>query len=78
MLQGRGRNNPIYCPPFDNAPGGVANGITAGLDNEREIEFAPDPWADDPFQNWRWGEQWMPHAAWLMYALALSDSGGVA
>jgi hypothetical protein len=78
MLQGRGRNNPIYCPPFDNAPGGVANGITAGLDNEREIEFAPDPWADDPLQNWRWAEQWMPHAAWLMYALALSDSGGVA
>ena len=78
MLQGRGRNNPVYAPPFDNAPGGVANGITAGFDDEADIAFAPDPWADDPLQNWRWGEQWMPHAAWLMYALALSDTGGAA
>ncbi len=78
MLQGRGRNNPVYVPPFDNAPGGVANGITAGFDDEDDIAFGPDPWADDPLQNWRWGEQWMPHAAWLMYALALSDTGGAA
>ncbi len=74
MLQGRGRNNPVYVPPFDNAPGGIANGITAGFDDEDDIAFAPDPWADDTLQNWRWGEQWMPHAAWLLYALALSES----
>jgi hypothetical protein len=27
------------------------------------------PWAQDKEHSWRWGEQWMPHAAWLMHAL---------
>ena len=30
-------------------------------------------WAEDKEHSWRWGEQWMPHAAWLMHALVLAD-----
>lgn len=78
MLHGRGRNNPVYMPPYDNAPGGVCNGITSGFADENDIAFAPSPQADDPLQNWRWGEQWLPHAAWLLHALALRETGGVA
>jgi hypothetical protein len=76
MLQGRGRHNPAYTPPYDNAPGGVCNGITSGFADENDIAFAPAPQRDDPAQNWRWGEQWLPHGAWLLYALALRDTGG--
>jgi hypothetical protein len=75
MLQGRGRNNPVYTPPYDNAPGGVANGITSGFADEKDIAFSPAPQAFDPAQNWRWGEQWLPHAAWLLYALTLRATG---
>ncbi len=78
MLHGRGRNNPVYSPPYDNAPGGVCNGITSGFADENDIAFAPAPQADDPAQNWRWGEQWLPHGAWLLYALVLRDTGACA
>ena len=74
MLQGYGRNNPPYHPGFHNAPGGVCNGITSGFDDEADIAFRPMPWAVDKEHSWRWGEQWMPHAAWLMHALALADA----
>jgi hypothetical protein len=71
MLQGHGRNNPPYEPGFHNAPGGVCNGITSGFDDEADIAFRPMPAASTREQSWRWGEQWMPHAAWLMLALTV-------
>lgn len=70
MLQGRGRNNPVYLPENPNAPGGVANGITSGFSDERDIAYMPHPQADDPAQNWRWSEQWSLHPTWLALALA--------
>jgi len=73
MLQGHGRNNPTYEYGYANAPGGVCNGITSAPDNEGDIAFAPKPWADDSAHTWRWGEQWMPHAAWLILALSLKN-----
>jgi hypothetical protein len=76
MLHGRGRNNPVYEEYYHNAPGGVANGITSGFTDEDDIAFAPEPAAADPAQRWRWGEQWLPHGAWLLYALALRETGG--
>ncbi len=76
MLHGRGRNNPVYEEHYHNAPGGVANGITSGFTNENDIAFAPLPYANDPAQRWRWGEQWLPHGAWLLYALVLRETGG--
>ncbi|KMV29103.1 chitobiase [Photobacterium swingsii] len=73
MLDGHGRNNPDYLPHlgFYNAKGGVCNGITSGFNNERDIAFNPDPQKDDMLQNWRWGEQWIPHGAWYLLAITL-------
>ena len=56
---------------FTNCPGGICNGITAGLEDENDIAFHTSdntPGLDD---NWRWGEQWLPHAAWFLLAVAL-------
>jgi hypothetical protein len=71
MLQGRGRNNPDYIPVNPNVPGGVCNGITAGFEDEHDIAFMPPPQGNDIEQNWRWAEQWVPHAAWLVLALSV-------
>jgi hypothetical protein len=78
MFHGRGRNNPVYEAHYHNAPGGVANGITSGFADENDIAFAPMPQADDPAQKWRWGEQWLPHGAWLLYTLVLRETGAEA
>lgn len=71
MLDGHGRNNPDYLPElgFANAKGGVCNGITSGFDNEQDIAFNPIPYKDDILQNWRWGEQWIPHGGWYLLAI---------
>jgi hypothetical protein len=69
MLQGWGHNPPRYEPGFWNAPGGVCNGITSGLADERDIDFRK-PEETEPAHSWRWTEQWIPHAAWLFCALA--------
>ena len=73
MLDGHGRNNPDYWPTegYYNALGGICNGITSGFDDEGDIAFQPMPQNDDPLQNWRWGEQWIPHAAWFFLAVCL-------
>ncbi|WP_413112684.1 glycoside hydrolase family 9 protein [Thaumasiovibrio sp. DFM-14] len=72
MLDGHGHNNPDYLPElgFYNAHGGVCNGITSGFENEADIAFKPEGQKDDMLQNWRWGEQWIPHGAWLLLAIA--------
>lgn len=73
MMEGYGRN-PIQYHfndrlDFINAPGGVVNGITSGLHDEDDIEFVtkPNKEVDD---NWRWAEQWIPHASWLLLLLS--------
>ena len=71
MMKGQGRNTAEYMEERPNAPGGVANGITAGFTNENDIDFLPKPHDTDPAQRWRWSEQWTPHGAWLMLALAI-------
>ena len=57
--------------------GGICNGITAGFDDENDVAFIPEEYKDRLDQNWRWGEQWIPHAAWFALAIswqsALSD-----
>lgn len=72
MLQGHGRNNPAYEWDHFNVPGGVSNGITSGLTDEDDIAFMPPEAAGKGDQSWRWGEQWIPHAAWLLLAVAWS------
>lgn len=71
MLDGHGRNNPDYLPQygFFNAKGGVCNGITGGFEDEEDIAFNPPEQKDDMLQNWRWGEQWIPHGAWYLLAI---------
>ena len=69
MMQGHGHNNPRYENGYWNAPGGVCNGITSGLENEEDIDFKSAS-QTTPFHSWRWGEQWIPHGAWLFHALS--------
>lgn len=74
MIEGYGRNNIqyFYSNKYDflNCPGGIVNGITSATDDEDGIEFIMRP-TDRVNDNWRWAEQWIPHANWYLYAMAL-------
>ncbi|WP_029299461.1 glycoside hydrolase family 9 protein, partial [Aeromonas hydrophila] len=76
MLAGHGSNNPAYTAGYPNALGGICNGITAGFDDEAEIAFIPAAYKDRLDQNWRWGEQWIPHAAWFALAITWQNAQG--
>ena len=77
MLNGVGRNNPPYMYfdswEFTNAPGGISNGITSGFRDEDDIDYLLPYRVTGADNDWRWGEQWLPHAAW--YLLAASTGG---
>jgi len=77
MLNGVGRYNPPYMYfdswEFTNAPGGISNGITAGFRDESDIDYLLRYRQTGADNDWRWGEQWLPHAAW--YLLAASTGG---
>jgi hypothetical protein len=54
--------------------GGVSNGITGkeGNGDGSGIDFK----AEDKGDEWRWTEQWIPHAAWFLQAIAaMADEG---
>ncbi len=74
MLHGTGHNNPAYgffgTFEYTNAPGGIANGITSGIDNEEDIDFNLSYAQTGKDNDWRWAEQWLPHAAWYMLAIS--------
>ena len=74
MQRGQGRNTPDYSPDWPSAPGGVASGITSGFGDEHDIALLPPPYDKDPAQDWRWSEQWLPHGAWLVLALAAQQA----
>lgn len=76
MLAGHGINNPSYTAGYPNALGGICNGITAGFDDEADIAFIPEQYKDRLDQNWRWGEQWIPHAAWFALAICWQSVAG--
>ncbi|HVW95339.1 MAG TPA: glycoside hydrolase family 9 protein [Mucilaginibacter sp.] len=77
MLQGTGHNNPTYgffgTFEYTNAPGGIVNGITSGFDNEDDIDFNLPYAVTGKDSDWRWAEQWLPHAAWYLLAVSLKD-----
>ncbi|MFB6074957.1 MAG: glycoside hydrolase family 9 protein [Haloarculaceae archaeon] len=73
MMRGVGPQGPEYHVAYRNAPGGVMNGITAGVEDESDIAFCPDPQGEDHAHRWRWAEQWLPHAVWLFVALASAE-----
>ena len=74
MLDGKGRNNPHYLffgySEYTDSPGGICNGITSGLEDERDIDFNIPYSVTGKDYDWRWGEQWLPHAAWYLVAVA--------
>ncbi|GGB03970.1 redoxin family protein [Puia dinghuensis] len=74
MLQGTGHNNPAYgffgTFEYTNAPGGIVNGITSGLDDEDDIDFNLSYAMTGKDYDWRWAEQWLPHDAWYLLAIA--------
>jgi len=74
MLAGTGRNNPEYMffgsYQYTSAPGGICNGITAGLENEHDIDFNLPYSITGKDYDWRWVEQWLPHAAWYLLAVS--------
>jgi hypothetical protein len=74
MLHGAGRNNPPYrffdSYEYTNAPGGICNGITAGFRDEEDIDFNLTVAETGADNDWRWGEQWLPHATWFLLAVA--------
>ena len=74
MLNGAGRNNPPYMYfdswEFTNAPGGISNGITGSFQDENDIDFLIRYRETGADNDWRWGEQWLPHSSWYLLAVA--------
>jgi hypothetical protein len=56
---------------YTNAPGGIVNGITAGVKDEQDIDYCLHFSQTGKDDDWRWAEQWLPHAAWYLYAVTL-------
>ena len=79
MLQGTGRNNPEYTFftswEYKSAPGGICNGITSGFKDEHDIDFNVPSSVTGQDSDWRWAEQWLPHAAWYLLAVASFHPG---
>jgi len=77
MMNGVGRNNPVYMFfdswEFTNAPGGISNGITAGFKDESDIDFNLTYKQTGADNDWRWQEQWLPHGAWYILAVCSQE-----
>jgi hypothetical protein len=79
MLHGHGRNNIPYLffdsYEYTNAPGGICNGITGGYaDGDIDgIDFGLRYARTGKDDDWRWAEQWLPHAAWYLLAVAIGE-----
>ncbi|MEN6559559.1 MAG: glycoside hydrolase family 9 protein [Acidobacteriota bacterium] len=79
MLQGHGRNNIAYMffdsPEYTNAPGGICNGVTGGYaDGDVDgIDFGLRYAQTGKDDDWRWAEQWLPHAAWYLVAVSIGE-----
>jgi hypothetical protein len=72
MMFGFGSTNyPDYpaTNPISNIKGGICNGITAKHGNENDLAWN-DVEGLEPWDNWRYIEQWLPHNAWYLTAIA--------
>jgi Glycosyl hydrolase family 9/Cellulase N-terminal ig-like domain len=80
MMNGVGRNNPPYMYfdswEFTNAPGGISNGITSGFRDSNDIDYLLTYKQTGADNDWRWGEQWLPHAAWYLLAATTGGDAG--
>jgi type 1 glutamine amidotransferase len=71
FLYGSGTNNVPYMQSnfgHGSELGGISNGITGrkGRGDGSGIDFR----ISDEGNEWRWTEQWLPHAAWFLQAVA--------
>jgi hypothetical protein len=79
MLHGHGRNNIPYIffdsYEYTNAPGGICNGITGGYEDPKAegIDFGLRYAQTGKDDDWRWAEQWLPHAAWYLVAISIGE-----
>jgi hypothetical protein len=77
LLHGAGRNNVAYMffdsYEYNNAPGGICNGITGGRTNANDIDFNVGFAVTGKDEDWRWSEQWLPHASWFLLAVATGN-----
>ena len=75
MLMGSGHGNAPYMffrsYKYTSAPGAIINGITAATNNEDGIAFNEGFAVTGKDDDWRWTEEWLPHAAWYLYAVSL-------
>lgn len=75
MLMGSGHGNAPYMffrsYKYTNAPGAIVNGVTAASDDEDGIAFNEGYAVTGKDEDWRWTEEWLPHAAWYLYAVSL-------
>jgi hypothetical protein len=75
MLMGSGHGNAPYMffesYKYTSAPGAILNGITAASNNEDGIAFNEGYAVTGKDEDWRWTEEWLPHAAWYLYAVSL-------
>ena len=75
MLMGSGHGNAPYMffrsYKYTSAPGAIINGVTAGFNNEDGIAFNEGFAQTGKDEDWRWTEEWLPHAAWYLYAISL-------
>ncbi len=71
FMYGFGKNNVPYMKSnfgHGSGNGGISNGITgaAGNGDGSGIDFK----TSDDGNEWRWTEQWLPHAAWFLQAVS--------
>lgn len=77
FIYGFGKNNvPYMASSFGHGSqrGGISNGIT-GKDGNADgsgIDFKTEAEGNE----WRWTEQWIPHAAWFLQAVAATTQSG--
>ncbi|HEY3987854.1 MAG TPA: glycoside hydrolase family 9 protein [Acidobacteriaceae bacterium] len=75
MLMGSGHGNAPYMffrsYKYTSAPGAIINGITAAYNDEDGIAFNEGFALTGKDDDWRWTEEWLPHAAWYLYAVSL-------
>ncbi|MGH9469039.1 MAG: glycoside hydrolase family 9 protein [Terriglobia bacterium] len=76
MLNGSGHGAAPYMflgsYRYTNAPGSIVNGITAAFNSEDGITYNEGYAVTGKDDDWRWDEQWLPHAAWYLFAVSLT------
>ncbi len=77
MLDGSGRRNPQYMWlkswQFLASAGGIVNGITGKNDDGTGILWDRGYAVTGKDDDWRWGEQWLPHSTWYLHAVTLGS-----